>query len=153
MPGGVAVTANEGQTFIWSTGMVGWLLWNYSVIAEMYKRIEPSITSKYVNIPLILGFANGECKVVKVAIERVAISSILDAVDGAVLSMPAEYRKVYRLKYRAGMANKDIQKKLNISRRTLDRRIQAIKGTVAAELAMVPEDMSREFWKKIDEWR
>lgn len=151
MPGGVAVRI-EDRTFEWSMNMVGWLLYNYPLIADMYQRMEPSITTKYVDIPLTLSTSRGNCKVVKVAIERAAVSSVLDAVSRAIATMHPEQRRIQRLKYREGLTNKEIQRKLNVSRSTIDRRIQEIKAIVARELALVPDDMIEEFWKKIDQW-
>lgn len=151
MPGGVAVRI-EDRTFEWSMDMVGWLLYNYPLIADMYQRMEPSITAKYVDIPLTLSIAGGSCKVVKVAIERAAVSSVLDAVGRAIATMHPEQRRIHRLKYREGLTNKDIQRKMNVSRSTIDRRVSEIKAMVARELALVPDDMSEQFWKKIDEW-
>lgn len=141
----------NAQEIEWSMPMIGWLLWNLTLIRDMYNRMEPGITAKYVDVPLTIN-TGSSCKVVKVAIERAAVSSVLDAVDRSVKQMHPEQRKIYRMKYRAGMTHKEIMNKLHVSDRTLYRRLTSIKTIVARELSMVPGDYTKEFWEKIDYW-
>jgi hypothetical protein len=140
------------ETQTWSMPMVEWLLYNLRWIKERYEAMEPSITSKYVDIPITITGGGGTCKVVKVAIDRAIVSTVLQTVDRCAKKLKPEARKVYRLRFLEGEPVKGIAAKLHLSKRTTERRLTEIKRAVVRDLSLLPVDTTIAFWEKIDKW-
>lgn len=85
----------------------------------------------------------------RVLIQRSDLSQVLDAVGAAWRGLTPELRQVAVAKYRRQMGNKAIMKKCNISRSTLDRKLEAIRALVAGYLASVSEAILMQFWTTV----
>jgi DNA-directed RNA polymerase specialized sigma24 family protein len=85
----------------------------------------------------------------RVAIKRAEISAVLDAVERAWRSLPSDLKEVATAKYRKNMGYKETATRCHVSPATLDRKLQAIRAKVAAELALVPKGVMKVFWTKI----
>lgn len=116
--------------------LVDWLLWNLPAFKEQLSNME-SLSSTSVVVLTHRRTGHGSA-VERFAIERATITMVLDAVERAVRYLHPECRRVYRMKYVAGYRNSQIARRLFISRRTLQRRLDTVRETVAQELRKVP---------------
>jgi DNA-directed RNA polymerase specialized sigma24 family protein len=73
-----------------------------------------------------------------VAIRRAQITSVLDAIDEAITTMPGALKRVYRMRFRARMSISTIGWKLHYSRATVSRRLSDIRGHVEVYLRPIP---------------
>jgi len=124
--------------------MVDWILYNMPVLRDQIEAIEPR-TSTSVIVFSRQNTRNPVSGVEKVAIKRAAASAVLDAVQRGIRTLHPEQRKVYRMRYRAGMSYKQISRRLYISEETVGRRLAEIRAIVAQYLQQVPQTDLKEF--------
>lgn len=116
--------------------MVDWILHNLPTLRAQIESIEPQTSTS-------LAVLNGRTRplaggVEGVAIKRASVSAVLDAVDRGIKSLRPEQRRVYRLRYRAGMGRKGICGRVYLSEGSLGRRLAEIRDVVARHLEQVP---------------
>lgn len=127
-----------------SPKMIDWILYNLPFLRAQVEALEPR-TSTSVVVFSRQDTRNPVSGVERVAIKRAAISSVLDAAQRGIRALHPEQRKVYRMRYRAGMSYKDIGRRLYCVDKTVQRRIEEIRGIVAQFIATVPKDELKEF--------
>jgi DNA-directed RNA polymerase specialized sigma24 family protein len=122
--------------------MVDWILYNMPVLRDQVDAIEPRLSTSLVVLSRqsTRGPSSG---VERVAIKRAAVSSVLDAAQRGIRSLHPEQRKVYRMRYRAGMSYKQIARRLYISEETVGRRLAEVRAMVGQYLQQVsPSDLA-----------
>jgi DNA-directed RNA polymerase specialized sigma24 family protein len=77
-------------------------------------------------------------KVEAVAIKRALLTPTLDAAEKAIKKLPREHKKVYRLKYRSGLATQQIVARLKICDATVHKRVVFVRDQVALCLQGIP---------------
>ncbi|HHV79074.1 MAG TPA: hypothetical protein GXX40_05610 [Firmicutes bacterium] len=127
-----------------SPKMIDWLLYNLVALRQQVNALEPK-TSTSVVVLCHRGGHNPDSMIERVAIRRAAVSSVLDAVERGIRLLHPEQRRIYRMKYRAGMTYKQIKRRLFLSDKTVQRRVEEIRSVVGQCLASVPPGDLKEF--------
>ncbi|MGB9813512.1 MAG: sigma-70 family RNA polymerase sigma factor [Thermovenabulum sp.] len=119
--------------------IVDWILYNMPAFKEKVEEIELRTSASLV---VFSGQPNNADSAVEIAaIERAAISQILDVANRGIRALHPEQRKIYRMKYRANMTYKEIGKRLHISEETVYRRVGEIREIISQYLRNVPESV------------
>jgi len=123
--------------------MADWILYNLLALRVQVDEIETQNSTSLV----ILGrhIKSKNSSVERVAIMRAAIAAVLDAVQHGIKSLHPEQRKIYRMKYRAGMSYKQIGRKLYISENTVARRVTEIRSIITQHIQQVSKSDLMEF--------
>lgn len=122
---------------------IDWILYNLPALRAQIDDIETQNSTSLV----ILGqnVKSKNSSVERVAVKRAAISAVLDAVERSIKSLHPEQRKIYRMKYRAGMSYKQIGRKLYISEETVGRRMTEIRAIITQHVQQVSKSEMKEF--------
>ena len=124
---------------------VRWLLWNQGKLRD---SLEPGAGVS--NFKAIITTRDGGSKVERVAINNMAISAVISALDRAYKAMHPEHKRLYKYRFRDAMSYNEITRRMDISPDSVGRRISEISEIVAAFLEAVPEDQYREFSRFVD---
>lgn len=129
-----------------SPKMIDWLLYNLPSLRVQVAETEPR-TSTSVVIFSGRNIRVPSSAVESIAIKRAAVSAVLDVVERGIKSLHPEQRRVYRMKYRAGMRAWQVACKLHCAPRTVNRRVDEIRETVTRAVMAVPGQDMRELKK------
>lgn len=126
--------------------LIDWMLYNLHTMREQIKAIEPKTSTS------IVAFSrnttrNNTSGVERVALKRAALSSVIDVVELGLRTLHPEHRKVYRMKYRAGMTYKEIGQRLYVSDKTVERRVEETRAIIGQYLASVDPETLEEFMR------
>ncbi|MDI3548147.1 MAG: hypothetical protein PWR10_1799 [Halanaerobiales bacterium] len=124
--------------------MVDWILYNLPLLRNQIEAIEPRTSTSIVTLSR-RNTRNPVSGIEKVAIKRATISSVLDVVDRGIKTLHPEQRKVYRMRYRAGMTYKQIGRRLYISEETVGRRLNEVRAIIGQYLQQIPPSDMTEF--------
>lgn len=130
-----------------STKAVDCILHNLASWKTLVSLLEPKTSTSIVLLPVVRSWGSA---VERVAIERAALSTVLDVVEQSLNSLPPDLRKVARMKYEQKMSHFQIAKCLNWSKKTIDRRVNQIRQAVAGNLMVLGGERLSQFWPKID---
>ncbi|MBC7340906.1 MAG: hypothetical protein H5U02_00370 [Clostridia bacterium] len=86
----------------------------------------------------------------RVAVRRAAVLAVVDAAERALRALHPEQRKIYRLKYRVGLRHREIARRLYLSQRTVERRVEEVREAVMQAVGRVAEEDVRELRKFLD---
>jgi DNA-directed RNA polymerase specialized sigma24 family protein len=116
--------------------LVDFLLYNLPALKEQHEAMMPkSSTSVVVLVQRRGSFGSS---VERMVIKRATLSMLVDALERAIKYLPADCRKVYRMKYRAGMRHRQIAKRAYMHERTVDRKVDFIRNAVTQQLQALP---------------
>ena len=126
--------------------LIDWILYNLHTMREQIKAIEPKTST---SIVVFSGDTtrNNTSGVERVALKRAALSSVIDVVELGLRTLHPEHRKVYRMKYRAGMTYKEIGQRLYVSDKTVERRVEETRTIIGQYLASVDPETLEEFMR------
>lgn len=124
--------------------MVDWILYNLPIMRDLIETIEPRTSTSVVKFNR-QSSRSSISGIEKVAIKRATISSVLDVVDQGIKTLHPEQRKVYRMRYRAGMTYKQIGRRLYISEETVGRRLNEVRAIIGQYLQQIPASDMVEF--------
>ena len=117
--------------------LIDYLLYNLPSLKDQAADIHPRQTPVYA-VLYQRGRKGGSSQVESVAINRATITLVLDAVERAVKHLPPDCRKIYRMKYRAGMRHWQIARKAYLGERTVQRKVEIIRDAVCQRLQGLP---------------
>ena len=126
--------------------LIDWILYNLHTMREQIKAIEPK-TSTSIVVFSRNTTRNNTSGVERVALKRAALSSVIDVVELGLRTLHPEHRKVYRMKYRAGMTYKEIGQRLYVSDKTVERRVEETRTIIGQYLASVDPETLEEFMR------
>lgn len=118
--------------------LVDWLLYNLPSLKARVEAIEPRTSTSLVTLGRSPGRSGRASSVEQAAIRRAALSAVLDAVERGVKALRPDPRRVYRLRYRAGMSRKEMRGRLYLSEASIGRRLAEVREVVASQLEQVP---------------
>lgn len=127
-----------------SPKMIDWLLYNLPALRAQIADTEPR-TSTSVVVFSSKSVRSPSSAVESIAIKRAAVSSVLDAVERGIKSLHPEQRKVYRMRYKAGMSYRQISRRLYCVDKTTQRRIEEIREIISQHITAVPKADLKEF--------
>jgi len=133
-----------------SSKMVDWVLYNLPSLRTLIDDIEPSMSASVVLVPVQKN-SHHDSTVEKIAIKRATLSLVIDAVKRGIKTLHPEQRKIYRMRYRAGMSYKQIERKLYISNKTVERRVKEIREEIRGRLEALPPSYLKEFTHFFDQ--
>lgn len=123
--------------------LVDWLLYNLHTLRQQIEEADASTSSSVVTLPRGNSL---DSRVERVAVKLATITAVLDAAERGIRALHPEQRKVYRMKYRAGMSYRQMERRLFLSGRTIHRRVEEVREVVGRYLSSVPEHDLREFF-------
>lgn len=129
--------------------MVDWILYNLPIMRDLLETIEPKTSTSVIQFSR-QSSRSSISAIEKTAIKRSIISSVLDVVNQGIKTLHPEQRKVYRMRYRAGMSYKQIAKRLYISEETVGRRLNEVRAIIGQYLQQIPASDMAEFARFFD---
>ena len=121
--------------------LIDWILYNLHNMRQQIRELEPKSSTSVV-VFTRNATRNNTSGVERVALKRAALSSVVDMVELGLRALHPEQRKIYRMKYRAGMTYKEIGQRLYVSDKTVERRVEEIRAIIGQYLASVdPRDL------------
>ncbi|AEE98040.1 sigma factor-like helix-turn-helix DNA-binding protein [Mahella australiensis] len=133
-----------------SNKMVDWILYNLPLLKTLIDDIEPSMSASVVLVPVQKN-SHYDSAVEKIAIKKATLSFVVDAVKEGIRTLHPEQRKIYRMKYRAGMSYKQIECRLYMSNKTVERRVKEIRNEIRGRLEALPPSYLKEFTHFFDQ--
>lgn len=126
--------------------LIDWILYNLHNMRQQIKELEPKSSTSIVVFTRNTT-RNNASGVERVALKRAALSSVVDVVELGLKALHPEQRKVYRMKYRAGMTYKEIGQRLYVSDKTVERRVEETRAIIGQYLASVDQENLMEFMR------
>lgn len=122
---------------------IDWILYNLPVLHAQVDEIEAHTSTSLVILSRTVKSKNSSVE--RVAIKRAVISVVIEAAQRGIKSLHPEQRKIYRMKFRAGMSYKQICRKLYISEETVGRRIAEIRTIIMQHIQQISSSDLKEF--------
>lgn len=130
-----------------TTQAVDCILYNRHAWRAAIALLEPRTSTSFVTLPV--SKMPGD-PVGAVATSRATVTFVLDVVDQAIKMLPREHQRITRLKWDDMRTHKNIASVVNYSEKTIERRVEQIRGAVKNALETLGGDILPAFWREID---
>lgn len=135
---------NTNYTDTITPQFVDWLLYDLYYLRQCCEEIMPRTSTSIVMFhPRVKTMVRS--KIEAVACRRATLTSVLDAVERAIRRQDQEHKKIYNMKYRAGMSIRNIAKKMFFAKNTVQSKVDEVRNDVCLALQDVPASHLREF--------